>query len=97
MTPEAAKTITTLETRVRQMLMLVDDLRAENARLHSLLQEREIEAELLKEEIETRKKEYTTLKMARIIDITDKDKVMMRQRINDLLREVDKCINILKN
>lgn len=97
MTAEDKTTLQTLEMRVRQMLELVDTLRKENKQLQDTLQDRNIEIECLNEEIEKRKHSYDTLKMARIIDVGDGDKTMVRKRINQLIREVDKCINIVKS
>ncbi|MCF0187968.1 MAG: hypothetical protein HUK04_00520 [Bacteroidaceae bacterium] len=97
MNAEDTKRLQTFEARVRQMLLLVDRLRAENKRLGDALAEKEIEIELLNEEVAERKKAYTNLKTARIIDVSDADKAAVRQRINSLIREVDKCINIVKN
>ncbi|MCF0182863.1 MAG: hypothetical protein HUK01_00820 [Bacteroidaceae bacterium] len=97
MTSEDAKTLQQLEFNIRQMIRIIDRLRTENKNLKSALEECEVEIELLKEEVEMQKQDYNTLQMARVIDVSDSDKAMTRSRLNALIREVDKCINIIKN
>ncbi|MCF0193634.1 MAG: hypothetical protein HUK00_00430 [Bacteroidaceae bacterium] len=97
MTSEDAKVLQQTEFNIRQMMRLIDKLRTENKNLKSALEESEVEIELLKEEVEMQKQDYNTLQMARVIDVSDSDKAMTRNRLNALIREVDKCINIIKN
>ena len=41
-------------------------------------------------------KQYSDLKLAKILELGDSDTRNARQRINHLAREVDKCIALLK-
>lgn len=97
MTPQAQQNLTKFETRVRQLLMYVDDLREENQRLRNALQDKEIELKCLEDDVKANRDKYEQMKMARILDISDEDKTMVRRRLNNLIHEVDKVINQLKN
>ena len=39
---------------------------------------------------------YATLKMAKMLEVGDTDLAAAKQRINHLVRDVDKCIALLK-
>ena len=50
------------------------------------------EVENLKEENEDLKKKYANLKIARAVTFSEQDSQTARQRINRIVRELDKCI-----
>ena len=93
MTEEDKKLLSTFEARLRHFMYLHDELTRENARLKQLLAEKDDEIK----QVENSRKEleamYTNLKMARTISIHDND---TKQRLSKLVREVDRCIALLK-
>lgn len=88
--------ISTFKARITQLLYQYDELEKANNEKASLLAEKDAEIEKLKEELATVKKEYTNLKLAKMIKIGDDELHDAKQRISKLVREVDKCIALLK-
>jgi regulator of replication initiation timing len=95
MTEEDKKLLTTFEARLRHFMYLHDELKHENARLKTLLSEKEAQLnEAARQNMEWEAR-YTDLKMARVIGVTDRDIADTKQRLAKLVREVDKCIALL--
>ena len=84
------------ETRTRQLLMQNKQLQQENAALLQKLGKREDEILTLQIENEDLKNQYQRLKTAKYIDLADDDKKQIRGRISKMVRDIDKCIALLK-
>ena len=84
------------ETRTRQLLMQYKQLQQENAALLQKLGKREDEILTLQIENEDLKNQYQRLKTAKYIDLADDDKKQIRGRISKMVRDIDKCISMLK-
>lgn len=96
MNQELNDTIVRLETRIRQLIMQQQQLLEEQARLHTLLDEKDdmlLEAQIQNEEL---KQQYSRLKMAKYIDMADNDVKDMRGRLRTMVRDIDRCISMLK-
>lgn len=89
MTPEEEIILKRFETRTRQLILQYQDMRQENELLRQ-------QVDNMKQELESVKKNYANLKMARMIDISDQDMKDAKGRLSRLIREVDKCIALLK-
>lgn len=89
------QTITRFTTRVRQLVLRFNEMKQENARLCEQVRERDAEVERLRDELKKAQDEYMTLKMAKTLELTDTDLDAAKQRINKLLRDVNKCITML--
>lgn len=89
MTPEEEIILKRFETRTRQLILQYQDMRQENELLRQ-------QVDNMKQELESVKKNYANLKMARMIDINDLDMKDAKGRLSKLIREVDKCIALLK-
>ena len=89
------KVINTFATRVRQMILQYEELRKENQRLTSLSEERAARIEELEEKNARIQHDYDTLKMTKMMQVTDGDIEVSRKRVNRLLRDVNKCITLL--
>lgn len=96
MTQELKNLIIQLETRVRQLIMQQEELRGEQDELRSLLKKKEEEINKLQAENEELKQQYSRLKMAKYIDMADNDVKDMRGRIRTMVRDIDRCISMLK-
>lgn len=95
---EANETIiNTFATRVRQLILHCRDLRQENAGLKTAIEERDKVVEQQKAEIEKLRHDYDTLKMAKMLQLTDGDIAGARKRLNRLIRQVDKCLSLLSS
>ena len=66
-------TLTTFETRVRQMILRFQELKKENNALHVQLQKDEQEIVSLKSKLAQADNNYNSLKMAKMMEITDGD------------------------
>ena len=96
MNQELKALITRLETRVRQLLRQQDQLQEERAELRRQLGEKDDEILKLQIQNEELKQQYSRLKMAKYIDMADNDVKDMRGRIRTMVRDIDRCISMLK-
>ena len=83
------------EAKVRQVLAQFRVLKQENADLYAELEGKEEEIKQLKAELAQSKNDYNNLKLAKMIEISDADVQASKMKITQLVREINKCINIL--
>ena len=91
------KTLATFETRLRQMILRFQQLKKENEDLYGMVEKSEKELSQLREKLEQQQNDYQSLKMAKMIEITDGDLTGAKERISKLIRDVNKCIAILSD
>ncbi len=91
------KTINTFATRVRQMILKFEDIKHENAELYAMVDERDAKIKELQEKLTQAKHDYDSLKMAKMMTISDSDKENTQKRIAKLIRDVNKCITLLSD
>lgn len=96
MTSEEEKTIRLLETRTRQLILKFAQLKEDNEELLEELVKKDSELEEVKKQNKLLQANYANLKMARMLEVSDNDIVEARQRVAKLVRDVDKCIALLK-
>ena len=96
MTPNE-KTIATFESRMRQMILRFQELRKENVDLYAMLEKNERDIKELQARLDQRQHDYDSLKMAKMIEITDGDLEGAKERLSKLIRDVNKCIAILSD
>ena len=89
------KSITAFETRVRQMLLRFQELKKENEELYGMVEKNENDLKELRARLEQQERDYQSLKMARMLEITDGDLEGAKARVAKLIREVNRCIAIL--
>lgn len=89
------KTLNTFATRVRQMILQYEELKGENSELYDLVDQREKEIETLKAQFRQAQSDYNSLKMAKMITISDGDMESAQKRISKLIRDVNKCITLI--
>lgn len=87
--------INTFATRVRQLILQNRDLRKENEELYAMVDGRDKEIARQKAVVERLQHDYDSLKMARMMQVTDGDVAEARKRVNGLIRDVNKCITLL--
>ena len=85
-----------IETRTRQMLMCHQQLRQEIARMQQQLVEAEARILQLHDENRKLQEDYAHLKIAKYVDMADDDSKQIRSRISKMVRDIDKCIAMLK-
>ncbi len=91
------KTLATFETRLRQLILRFQELKKENAELYSMLEGNEKTMKELKAQLEQKQSDYDSLKMAKMIEITDGNLAGAKDRLSKLIRDVNKCIAILSD
>lgn len=89
------KTLTLFTTRMRQMILRFDELKKEKTRLEDMLSERDAKIAELEARLAQTSMDYESLKMARMIEVTDGDVEGAQKRISKLIRDVNKCITLL--
>ncbi|MBQ9641490.1 MAG: hypothetical protein IJV06_08010 [Bacteroidaceae bacterium] len=95
MTEAEKQTLKKFDAKVRNLLASYVALQRENADLYEELEKKESEIQSLQEQANNYKKEYNNLKLAKMIEISDTDFKDAKQRITNLVREVNNCINLL--
>ena len=85
------------ESDIRQLMKVLSKTRTELADVRTQLSRKETEIEELQSELRISRKEYTNLKTARMIEISDTDLKASKQKITRLVREVNKCIRLLSS
>ena len=92
---DTEKTITLFTTRMRQMILRYEETKKENSDLYAMVDERDARIKQLEAQLAQARNDYNSLKLARMIDVTDSDVENARKRIAKLLRDVNKCITLL--
>ncbi len=91
------KALSTFETRVRQMILRFQELKKENEQLQTLVEKNEQDVKALRAQLTQADNDYQSLKMAKMMEITDGDLESAKARIAKMIREVNKCIAILSD
>lgn len=89
------QTLATFQTRVRQLILRFEQLKKENDELYMMVDKSEKELQLMKEKLNQQANDYNSLKMAKMMEITDGDLETAKTRLSKLIRDVNKCIAIL--
>ena len=89
------KTLNTFATRVRQMILQYEEIKKENNELYDLVDQREKEITKLEAQLKQAQSDYNSLKMAKMIEISDSDMENAQKRISKLIRDVNKCITLI--
>ena len=96
MNQELRDIIIRLETRVRQLIMQQQKMQEEQGRLLKQIADKDEEILRLQIQNEELKEQYNRLKLAKYIDMADNDVKDMRGRIRTMMRDIDRCISMLK-
>lgn len=91
------KVLKDFETRVRQMLLRFGQLKKENEDLCTKIGQNECDIQELRDKLEQKGRDYDSLKMAKMIEITNGDLEGAKTRLSKLIRDVNKCIAILSD
>jgi chromosome segregation ATPase len=91
------KNLATFETRLRQLLLRFQELKKENGEVYAMLEANKKTVKELQEKVNQQQADYNSLKMAKMIEITDGNLDGAKERLSKLIREVNKCIAILSD
>ena len=94
---ESEKVLATFQTRVRDLIRRFQQLKKENEELYAMVGEGDQRIKQLQAELEQKERDYQSLKMARMVEITDGDLEGAKARLAKLIRDVNKCIALLSD
>ena len=96
MTPNEQK-IAVFESRVNQLILRFHEMKKENEQLCAKLAKSEADIEKLKAQLGQAGRDYDSLKMAKMMEITNGDLESARVRLSKLIRDVNRCITVLSD
>ena len=91
------KILADFETRVRQMILQFQQMKQEKLQLQQKINEQSQAIEDLKARVTQADNDYNSLKMARMLEITDGNLVDAKEHLARMIRQVNKCIAILSD
>ena len=89
------KTIALFTTRVRQLILEYNKIKNENDRLRSMIDERDSALEKMEGQLSQVRNDYESLKMARMVEITNGDLESAQKKISKLIRDVIICFTLV--
>ena len=89
--PMATKNLDKLELNVEKLKTLVFDLRKENLSISHDLEKKENQISIYKKELNEYKIKYESLKIAESLQ-GNNDKTFTKAKLNNMIKEIDKCI-----
>ncbi|MDP4270710.1 MAG: hypothetical protein Q8909_11375 [Bacteroidota bacterium] len=95
MTDEQKKLLNNFEARVRQLMLLCESLREENALLKRTVAQKEEEILVVESSYKELLSRYDNLKLAQGIAMSEEERRNAKARYTKLVREIDKCIALL--
>ena len=94
---ESDKVLAIFQTRVRDLIRRFQEMKKENEELYAIIGENEQQIKQLQAKIAQKERDYQSLKMAKMMEITDGDLDEAKERLAKLIRDVNKCIALLSN
>ena len=91
------KTLNLFSTRVRQMILQFKETKTACQELREQVEQRDAQILQLQEQLAQAQRDYNSLKMAKMIEISDGDLDGAKERLSKLIRDVNKCIAILSD
>ncbi|MBR5062835.1 MAG: hypothetical protein IKX24_11955 [Prevotella sp.] len=89
------KALTLFTTRVRQMILQYEEKKKEVSDLRELIKKSEESIKVLEKKLFQLQNDYNSLKIAKMVEITDGDIEEAQKRLSKLIRDVNKCITLL--
>lgn len=87
--------VITLKDKIKKLLSLYNNLKAENLALKKQVEESKIQLKNKDSELEFLKNKYNKLKLAKSLLASEGDSHDAKIKINRIVREIDKCIALL--
>lgn len=84
-----------LTNKVRQLIARHESLKQEKQRLAEKIGQLEFQVNQLRHENSELERKYENLKLAKLLDASEDEKKDAKNRIQKLVREIDKCIALL--
>ena len=94
---QSEKVLATFQTRVRQMILQFQELKKENQELYAMIGKNEQQIKDLQAKVTQHERDYQSLKMAKMLEITSGDLQGAKDRVAKMIRDVNKCIAVLSD
>ena len=94
-TTSSTEILNTFTSRMRQLILRFSEVKKENEELYAMVDQRDKEIVLLKDQLQQAQRDYNSLKPARMLEVTDGDVEGAKKRIAGLIREVNRCITMM--
>ena len=91
------QSLANFQTRVRQMILRFQELKKEGDELRAVIAKNEQDMKQLQAKLTQAENDYQSLKMAKMMEITDGDLENAKGRLTKMIRDVNKCIAILSD
>lgn len=95
MTDEEKRQLKNFDGKIRQLISNYQVMKKEIGDLYIEVDRKDEEIARLKAELRQSQSDYSNLKLAKMIEISDSELKGAKQRISKLVREVNKCIGLL--
>ena len=89
--------IATFQTRIRDLIQRFKELKKENQGLYEMVEKNEQDIKDLQAKLTQADHDYQSLKMAKMIEITDGDLEGAKAKVAKMIRDVNKCIALLSD
>lgn len=83
------------EKKLKKLMELYEMLKNRNSKLCDQLDQQKKENEMLRLEISALNKNYSNLKQSKVLSVSGQDIDDTKQRVTRLVREIDRCIDML--
>lgn len=94
-TTSSTEILNTFTSRMRQLILRFSEVKKENEELYAMVDQRDKEIVLLKDQLQQAQRDYNSLKTARMLEVSDGDVEGAKKRIAGLIREVNRCITMM--
>ena len=95
MTDEEKRQLKIFDGKIRQLISNYQVMKKEIGDLYIEVDRKDEEIARLKAELRQSQSDYSNLKLAKMIEISDSELKGAKQRISKLVREVNRCIGLL--
>ncbi len=89
--------MTLFTTRMRQMILQYKETVQENRKLTEMLDEKDKKVEQLQKSLVQAQRDYDSLKMAKMLEVTDGDLETAKAKVAKIIRDINKCITLLNS
>ncbi len=91
------KTFNLFTTRMRQMILLYKEKKQEVSTLYEMLDEQEAKMKQMEKQLAQMQRDYDSLKMARMLEVTDGDLEKAKAKVAKIIRDINKCMTLLNS
>ena len=92
---EVSKKVDSIQAKLGKLSRRLEKLTAENERLQRSQSDLERKLDLGNRKIEAMQADHNRVKLAKTLVSNSSDKAEMKFRVNELVREIDRCIALL--